>query len=172
MEKPFVNSNYVIQKIQGKGGWSYVLLKGMKSKYLALRKKDNKEKKGLPWVRVSGKVDTYELAKYNLFPMKSGDLFLPIKADIRKAIKKKEGDTVRVVLFLDETPIDVPQEFLDCLKEEPKALKTFKTLSEAEQKHYLDWIYSAKKEETKIDRMASAINKLLKGEKLYIQKLP
>lgn len=97
MEKPFVNSNYVIQKIQGKGGWSYVLLKGMKSKYLAQRKKDNKEKKGLPWVRVSGKVDTYELAKYNLFPMKSGDLFLPIKADIRKAIKKRK--VIQFVLF-------------------------------------------------------------------------
>lgn len=170
MEKPFVNKSYVIQKIQGKGGWSYVVLKGMKTKYLAQRKKDPKEKKGFSWVRVSGKVDSFELVKYNLFPMKSGDLFLPIKADIRKAIKKKEGDTVRVVLYLDETPIDVPQEFLDCLKEEPKALKTFKSFTEAEQKHYLDWIYSAKKEETKIDRMASAINKLLKGEKLYIQK--
>ncbi len=177
MSKAFINNIYVIQKIPGKGGWSYVVLKGMKDKYLSLKKKEKKpanrtgkETKGFSWVRVSGKVDSYELIKYNLFPMKTGDLFLPIKADMRKAIKKKEGDTVRVVLYLDETPLVIPQEFLDCLKEEPKALKTFKSLSESEQKHYLDWIYSAKKEETKIERMANAINKLVNGEKFYLMK--
>lgn len=54
-----------------------------------------------------------------------------------------------------------------CLQDEQKALKFFNSLSESEQKFYIQWIYSAKKEETKIDRLAKTINRLLKGLKLY-----
>jgi uncharacterized protein YdeI (YjbR/CyaY-like superfamily) len=54
-----------------------------------------------------------------------------------------------------------------CLNEEPAALKFFKSLSESEQKHYIDWIYSVKKEETKIDRLAKTVNRLMDGLKLY-----
>ena len=103
-------------------------------------------------------------------PMKAGTLFLPIKAEVRKIIKKKEGDTIHVTLYEDNTPLEIPEELTLCLKEEPKALKVFYNLSDAEQKQYLDWIYSAKKEETKIERIAASLNKLLKAEKLYIQK--
>ena len=49
--------------------------------------------------------------------------------------------------------------------DEPDALAFFKTLSESEQKFYIQYIYSAKKEETKIERLANTINKLLKGLK-------
>jgi len=98
-------------------------------------------------------------------PMGDGKLFLPVKAEIRKKIKKQEGDYVQVVLYADNEPLEVPEEMMLCLKEEPKALRFFKGLSESEQKHYIDWIYSSKKEETKIERLAKSINKLVKGEK-------
>jgi len=54
-----------------------------------------------------------------------------------------------------------------CLQDEPIALKFFQSLSESEQKLYVQWIYSAKKEETKVDRLAKAINRLMRGLKLY-----
>lgn len=158
MPKPLFNKKLIIQKYPGKGGWCYVVVKGIPPS----------KKRKFGFVRVSGTVDGYAVEKYNIMPMKTGDHFFPIKAEIRKAIKKKDGDTVHVILYEDETPLKVPKELLDCLKEEPKALKTFNGLSDAEQKQYLEWIYSAKKEDTKIERMAAAINKLAKGEKLYI----
>lgn len=160
MAKALLNKKYLIQKMQGKGGWSYVVISGIPP---------NKKRK-FGFVRVSGSIDNYQIEKYNLMPMKAGTLFLPIKAEIRKAIKKKEGDTVHIILYEDNTPLEIPEELTLCLKEEPRALKTFHNLSDAEQKQYLDWIYSAKKEETKIERIAVTINKLLKGEKLYLQK--
>ncbi len=160
MAKAVFNKKLVIQKYPGKGGWCYVVVSGIPA---------NKKRK-FGFVRVSGTIDTYQLEKYYLMPMKAGTLFLPIKAEIRKVIKKKEGDTIHVILFEDNTPLKIPKELTLCLKEEPKALKNFENLSDAEQKQYLDWIYSAKKEETKIERIATAINKLVKGEKLYIQK--
>ncbi len=160
MAKAVFNKKVIIQKYPGKGGWCYVVVSGVPA---------NKKRK-FGFVRVSGTIDNYQLEKYNLMPMKAGTLFLPIKAAIRKIIKKKEGDTIHVTLYEDNTPLEIPEEFSLCLKEEPKALKFYYTLSDAEQKQYLDWIYSAKKEETKIERMAAAINKLHKGEKLYLQK--
>jgi hypothetical protein len=160
MPKPIFNKKTIIEKYPGKGGWCYVIVTGVPP---------NKKRK-FGFVRVSGTIDDYKLEKYNLMPMKTGTLFLPLKAEIRKAIKKKEGDTIHVILFEDNTPLTIPEELTLCLKEEPKALKAFHNLSDAEQKQYLDWIYSAKKEETKIERIANSINKLLKGEKLYTQK--
>lgn len=103
-------------------------------------------------------------------PMGDNKLFLPVKADIRKKIKKQEGDYVHVILYPDDEPLEVPEEMLLCLKDEPLALTFFNSLSESEQKFYIDWIYSAKKEETKVDRLAKTINRLTEGLKLYDKK--
>jgi hypothetical protein len=119
------------------------------------------------WRKVKGTIDGFEIRKYHLMPMGNGNLFLPVKAEIRKAIKKQEGDYVHIILFPDNEPMEVPEEMLLCLNDEPEALQFFNSLTESEQKYYVNWIYSAKKEETKIDRLAKAINKLLKKEKFY-----
>ena len=99
--------------------------------------------------------------------MGDGRLFLPVRAEIRKKIGKKEGDWVHVILFPDNEPLEIPEEMLLCLEDEPKALKFFNRLSDSEQKFYIQWVYSAKKEETKIDRLAKTINRLTKGLKMY-----
>jgi uncharacterized protein YdeI (YjbR/CyaY-like superfamily) len=53
-----------------------------------------------------------------------------------------------------------------CLKDEPKAYEIFVRLTEGYQKEFITWIYSAKKEETKASRIASAIKKILQGQTL------
>lgn len=103
-------------------------------------------------------------------PTKEGELFLPVKAEIRKQINKKDGDWVMVTLYPDDEPMDLPEELLLCLQDEPVAYSFFMTLSESEQKYYIEWIYSAKREETKIDRMAKTINRLNQGLKLYAKE--
>lgn len=98
--------------------------------------------------------------------MGNGQLFLPVKSDIRKKIKKEEGDKVHVILYPDNEPLEVPEEMLLCLQDEPAAFKFFNSLSESEQKFYIQWIYSAKKDETKVDRLAKTIDRLLQGLKM------
>ncbi|HTF81967.1 MAG TPA: YdeI/OmpD-associated family protein, partial [Cytophagales bacterium] len=117
------------------------------------------------WVQVSGLIDAYEINQYKLMPMGNGKLFLPVKAEIRKKIKKNEGDQIRVTLFLDERSKDIPEEFLLCLEDEPEAKRFFETLSESERFYYIDWIYSAKKEDTKVERIVSTLNNLTMGKK-------
>lgn len=46
-----------------------------------------------------------------------------------------------------------------------KFIKTFLSNSNTEQKAFIDWIYDAKKEETIIERIASTITKLQRGQK-------
>ena len=102
-------------------------------------------------------------------PMGNGKLFLPVKAEIRKKIKKEAGDFVHVILYPDTEPIEIPLDMIECLKESPKAYTYFNSLSEGEQKLYMQWIYSAKKEETKAHRLARAIERLSEGLQFNIK---
>jgi hypothetical protein len=155
--KPLVDKRFKLERFQGKGGWTYASIPQI------IRDKNQP----FGWVKVMGSIDGYEIRKYHLMPMGNGKLFLPVKAEIRKKIKKNEGDFVHVILYPDNEPLEVPEEMLLCLQDEPAALKFFRSLSESEQKFYIQWVYSAKKEETKIDRLARTVNRLLQGLKLY-----
>jgi hypothetical protein len=69
----------VLEKIPGKGGWTYVVINEIAP--------DKRAKFG--WVKVRGSIDDYELNQYKLMPMGNGKLFLPVRAEIRK--KQKTG---------------------------------------------------------------------------------
>ncbi len=156
-EKPLIDKKILLERFPGKGGWTYVrvpeILQG--------------KSKPFGWVRVRGSIDGYEIRKYHLMPMGNGKLFLPVRAEIRKKIGKDEGDKVRVILFPDNEPLEVPKEMLECLRLEPEALKFFRTVTESEQNHYVQWIYSAKREETRVRRLAAAVERLSKRLRLY-----
>lgn len=88
--------------------------------------------------------------------MGNGSLFLPVKAEIRKKIKKQEGDTVQVILYLDNEPLEIPEEILLCLAE-PCSFTFFKSLNQGEQKNYIQHIFLLKNENIKISQI---INRL------------
>lgn len=146
-----MNNKYLIQKFPGKGGWSYVAIPEITQ--------DSKNPFG--WVKVRGTIDSFKINQYKLMPMGNGRLFLPLKAQIRKEIGKKPGDTVSVILYRDDTPLEIPDELLECFKNEPKYIfEAFQQLSEGRKKMYIDCIYSAKKEETKARRIVKLLEEL------------
>jgi len=157
MKKPLVNKKYKLEKFHGKGGWTYAQIPEIAA--------DKSSPFG--WVKVKGFIDDHEFRNYHLMPMGNGKLFLPVKNSIRKKIKKQEGDWVKVILFPDNEPLPVPAELKICLEDEPKAEKVFNSFSDSEKKYYIEWIYSSKKEETKIKRLVKTIEKLMKGLKFY-----
>ena len=145
-----VNKVYLLEKYPGKGGWTYAaILEVLQDKH-----------SHFGWVRVKGSIDGYEIKNYHLMPMGNGTLFMPVKAEIRKKIGKKEGDWVRIILYEDNGVTDIPDEFALCLKSDEVAFNRFLSLSESEKKEYVDWIYSAKKEDTRVERIAKTLNKL------------
>ncbi len=156
MDTPLVDKRYLLQKFPGKGGWTYAAIpEVMQDKHAPFG-----------WVRVKGFIDDYEVKDYKLMPMGNGQLFLPVKAEIRKRINKREGDWVHVTLYPGNTPTAIPDEFLECLQEVPKAFTYFHDLTDGQRKEFVDWIYAAKTNETKIERITKALDKLGKGEKL------
>ena len=158
--KPLINKKYLLEKFEGKGGWTFVRIPHI-AKAIKTR---------IGSVKVKGTIDGFEIRKYHLMSMGDKKLFLPVRAEIRKKIKKEAGESVHVILYPDNEPLEVPEELLLCLQDEPQAHKFFMSLSESEQKYYIQWIYSAKREETKIERMAKTINRLSRKLKMYDQE--
>ncbi|MBK9735885.1 MAG: DUF1905 domain-containing protein [Saprospiraceae bacterium] len=156
VEKPLVNHSYLLEKYPGKGGWTYA----------AIPEISQDKKAPFGWVKVKGTIDNVELKNYKLMPMGNGKLFLPVKAAIRKKIGKDAGDWVKVVLFSDNSTVEIPDELLLCLQEEPLALQNFLGYTDGQQKEFIDWIYSGKTEATKVKRIAETIMKLSKNNKL------
>ena len=157
-KKPIVNSSYFLRKFPGKGGWTYAELPEV------LQDKT----KPFGWVQVKGTIDGYEINQYKLMPNGNGKLFLPIKAVIRKAIKKEAGDRVHIVLFKDDSEFEIPLYILDCFDvEPPQIMETFNSFTNWEKKAYIGWIEQAKKEETKTQRIAKMMDRLSRNLKYH-----
>ncbi len=155
-EEAIVNGIFVIEKMEGKGGWHYVKLPQI-----------SKSNRPFGQVRVKGAIDTFEFKQYFLQPMGNGFYFLPIKATIRKLLRKRVTDRVEVILYLDESEVVIPDEILLCLAEEPVAWAFFKAISPNEQKYYIDWIYEAKQETTRDNRIVKMLERLSERKKMY-----
>jgi Domain of unknown function (DUF1905)/Bacteriocin-protection, YdeI or OmpD-Associated len=155
MDKPLVDKQYQLERFPGKGGWTYVALPEIK--------KDKDAAFG--WVKVKGFIDGYEIKSYNLMPMGNGKLFFPVKAEIRKAIKKEEGDYVHVILYADDSVYQVPQELVERF-EEAGVYKLFLQRKKWEQRMCAEWIFAAKRPETTEERILRTIFRLGKRENI------
>ena len=155
-EKPLVNKEYLLEKFPCKGGWTYTIIPEVPP--------DKKAPFG--WVKVKGSIDGFEISKYHLMPSGMGTLMLFVKAEIRKKIKKQAGDYVHIILYPDNEPLEIPEELLLCLQDDVEALQFFNSLTEQAQHSYVKWIYSAKTEQTKVDRIAKTLIKLSKHQKI------
>ncbi len=155
---PLVNREFLLEKFPEKGGWTYV----------AIPEISQNPNNPFGWVKVKGSIDSYQLKQYKLMPMGDGKLFLPVKAAIRKEIGKQAGDMVKITLFLDESSVEIPKEIIHCFEHEPKSIyETFLGFTDGEQKAYLDWIYNAKTDETKAQRIIKMMERLANKLKFY-----
>jgi bifunctional DNA-binding transcriptional regulator/antitoxin component of YhaV-PrlF toxin-antitoxin module len=148
-ETPIVNQQSQLKKYSGKGGWTFAVIPDLpidKHAYFG-------------WVKVSGSIDGYEIKKSHLMSM-NGMMFLPVKAEIRKKIGKKEGDWVQLILYSEQIPPVEYNDFMICLKDDPTAYQNYLKKPESEQKAFTDYIYSAKEDKIKVERIAEILNKL------------
>ena len=155
---PAAEGQYLLKKFPGKGGWTYAEVPEIQPAAHT----------PFGWVAVTGSVDNYDLEHTKLMPMGNGQLFLPVKAAIRKKIKKEAGDYVQLKLFRIETPETVTEELLECFQNEaPQLYETFLKFTDAEQKAYLNWIYTAKSEDLKVERITRMMERLESGLRFF-----
>lgn len=147
-----VQFSAVIEKFDSQGektGWTYLLIPA------AIANKINPGVKKS--YRVKGKLDDHAIAMTSLLPMGEGDFILPVNAAIKKGIRKQKGATVQLKLEIDKAPLEAPPELLECLADEPEALRYYESLPQGHRNYFTKWIDSAKTEPTKVKRIALVV---------------
>ena len=148
-----------IERFDKKGektGWSYIEISHAQAEKLNPGCKVS--------FRVKGQVDEHAIEKTALLPMGDGGFILPINGTIRRAIHKKAGDKLSVILELDEREIKISADFLKCLKDDPMAFEFFRSLPKGHQNYFSKWIDSAKTTSTKAKRITMAVIALGQGQ--------
>mgnify|MGYP003575274447 FL=1 len=92
---------------------------------------------------------------------------LGIRKEIREQVGKTIGDEVRITVEPDMEPrlVKVPVDLEKAFRKEKEARISFDKLSYTHQKEYVTWINEAKKEETRLNRIAKTIEMLKQGKK-------
>jgi hypothetical protein len=139
-----------------KTGWTYIEIPAD----LAQKLKPGNRKE----FKVKGKLDRHAINRVSLLPMGGGAFIMPINAAIRKAIGKRHGAMVKAMLTEDKSEFVFNKDLMDCLTDEPLAMKFFKSLAGSHQRYFSKWIDSAKTEPTKAKRIAQAVNGLAKRQ--------
>ena len=152
--KPLVDKNYLLQKFEGKGGWTFAEIPEIPM-----------PKTSFGMLKVKGKIDNYEFSDVRLLPLGNGHLFMAVNLQLRRMIDKHAGDIVHIVIYNDDLPTMIPEELALCMNFEDGVMDKFQFYSDGEKKAFVNWIYSAKTEQTKIDRIAKTIMMIQNNEK-------
>lgn len=118
-------------------------------------------------VRVKGTINGIAY-KGSLMPHGNGTHYMVVNQTLRDAAEAAAGSTVNVTMERDDEErfVQVPDDFALQLEANEAAGAFFGNLSYSYQKEYVSWIESAKKPETRKDRISKSIIKLTDGQKL------
>lgn len=102
----------------------------------------------------------------SIFPSGDGSHHMMFNKAMKDAAKAEPGDTVAVQLEADKgEEAEVPAPLEAALRADKAAAAKFKTLTPAGRREYINWILSAKREETRVDRSKKALQMILAGKK-------
>jgi hypothetical protein len=138
-----------------KTGWSYIEIPAD----LAQQMKPGNKKS----FRVKGMLDGLAISGMATIPMGEGDFIIPLKADIRKALRKNAGAMLHIKLELHEDfKIDIPADLQECFDFEPEAWGFFNSLPGSHRNYFIKWINDAKTAETRAKRIVNTTNAMLR----------
>lgn len=145
----------VIKKFSDKGektGWTYIEIPASVAEKL---KPGNKKS-----FRVKVSLDNCMFEGLAILPMGDGNFILALNANIRKQIRKQKGAPLNVTIEVDNAPVKLNAELMECLADEPESLSFFNSLTPGHRKYFSNWIDSARTDATKTKRIAQTLNAL------------
>ena len=113
-------------------------------------------------LKVSGKIDDYEINSKNLAPLKNSDKKMSLNSEIRNFIGKSGGEFVNVTLYLVNENTEKKNEnemIFECFKD-AEVLNIFKKLKIEEQNEIIQNINSSATENQKVEKIVKFIAKL------------
>jgi hypothetical protein len=116
-------------------------------------------------VKVAGTVDGVAY-RSSIVPY-GGVHYIGINKTLLKSVGKAKGDTVHVVMQIDteERTVSTPDDLAQALETDEQAKARFDKLSYSHRKEYVEWIESAKKPETRANRVQKTLAMLNEGRK-------
>lgn len=149
----------IILKFASKGektGWTYVDIPP--DIITKLKLKTKKE------FRIKGMMDDVKFERLATYPVGDGNFIIAINAELRKQIGKKEGAMLSIKFELDKSEALQSQELMDCLNEDPIALKQFNSLPLSHRNYFHRYVYTAKGADTRAGRIVNSINAMYKKQ--------
>jgi len=118
-------------------------------------------------VRAKGTVNGVAF-RSTLMPGGGGTHYMVVNQTIREEAGVAAGDEVDVELERDTEAREliVPEDLKEALQSDEAARRKFEAFSYSHKKEYVDWIESAKRQETRIARIQKAMAMLAEGKKL------
>ncbi len=118
-------------------------------------------------VKVKGNVNGVSF-RGSLMPHGNGKHFLVVNRSIREQAGVRTGDTVKAVIERDTKArtVSMPNDFKRALARSTKAKAGFDKLAYSHKKAYVEWIETAKKEETRAKRIKESLTRIAAGERL------
>src|SRR6187431_645487 len=102
----FVAALLKFDKKGEKTGWTFIEISAKQAQTL---KPDVKVS-----FRVKGTFDAYNFEKVAMLPMGDGKFIIPVNATMRKALGKKHGDKIKVVLEADDKKLPLSADLMAC----------------------------------------------------------
>jgi hypothetical protein len=117
-------------------------------------------------VSVCGTINGFAY-RSSIFPNGMGGHHMMVNKAMRDGAKAGQGERVRVTMAVDNAPREVaaPNDLAKALKGDAGARKIFQGLAPSCKKEYVEWIESAKREETRAARVEKAVAMLREGKK-------
>jgi hypothetical protein len=138
-----------------KTGWRYIEIPAD----IAQKLKPNNKKA----FRVRGMLDSFIIEGFALMPMGDGKFIMPIKAEIRKSIRKEAGAMLNIKLEEHKDfKVLMPADLQDCFDFDPEAEVQFNSLAMSHRNYFIKWIESAKTNETRAKRIINTVNAMLR----------
>lgn len=102
-----------------------------------------------------------------LAPLGDGHHGLPVPKEVRRALGKTVGDTLRVALrhAPEVRVVTLPPDLAGALDAAPAARTFFETLPRPDQRDYVRWLDGAKTPEGRTQRLATTVQRLRNGQK-------
>lgn len=91
-------------------------------------------------------------------------------AQVEEEVFEEDDDDEDVIVATKKKTIIVPPAFAKELKRSKAATAFFEKLSATNQAEYINWIMAARKEDTRLKRIESAIDRLIDGKKTPVEK--
>ena len=101
----------------------------------------------------------------NTIAVMGGRYLIAFSSDKRAATGLTGGDPIVVELTLDTAPrtVEVPDDLAAALATDPGAAQAFESMAYTHRKEYVRWVSEARREQTRLDRIAATVDMVRQG---------